>query len=93
MTNELKRLLDGVTDVNEIAKIVSNYTKRQSRKRALGVDRASWMHQVNRGVRKLTKTQMDAVVWEYAIDNNIDFEEWLRKRHPEMFRAPVTKTV
>lgn len=92
MSKELERLLAGKTDPMEIAQIVSNYTKRAAKKHALGMDRAGWMHQLNKGVRKLTKAQMDAAVWEYAIDCNIDFEEWLRKQHPEFFRAVVKKT-
>lgn len=91
MNNELKKLLEGKTDVNEIARVVAEYTKRTSRKRSTQAERREWLHGIINHARKMTPEQMTAVVWEYAMyEAGSAFAAWLGRYHKELFQ-PVVK--
>lgn len=87
MNKELAYLLKGKTDPMEIAKTVSAYTKRSAKKRTIAEERREWFHNIIGNVRKVAPGQIDALVYEYCMDNDGQwtFSAWLHNRYPVLF--------
>lgn len=92
MNKELAALLKGKVDPVEIAKIVSAYTKRTARKRNVAEERRVWFHNIIGNVRKVPAGQVEALVYEYAMENDCSwtFSAWLHNRYPTLFE-PVKR--
>ena len=87
MNKDLAKLLEGKSDPMEIAKIVSAYTKRSARKRNVAEERRIWFHNIIGNVRKVPAGQVEALVYEFAMENDCvwTFSQWLRNRYPTLF--------
>jgi len=87
MNKELAALLKGKVDPVEVAKIVSAYTKRTARKRNIAEERRIWFHNIIGNVRKVPAGQVEALVYEFAMENDCvwTFSQWLRNRYPTLF--------
>lgn len=92
MNKDLAKLLEGKSDPVEVAKIVSAYTKRTARKRNVAEERRIWFHNIIGNVRKVSASQVEALVYEYCMDNDCSwtFSEWLHNRYPTLFE-PVKR--
>ena len=87
MNKELSSLLKGKSDPIEIARIVSAYTKRTARKRNVAEERRVWFHGIIGNVRKVPQSQVEALVYEFAMENDCvwTFSQWLHNRYPTLF--------
>ncbi len=87
MNKDLAVLLKGKTDVDEIARIVASYTKRSARKRSVAEERREWFQGIIGNVRKVPQSQVEALVYEYAMENDCSwtFSAWLHNRYPALF--------
>ena len=92
MNKELESLLKGKSDPMEIARIVSSYTKRCARRRNVAEERRTWFHNIIGNARKVSPGQIEALVYEFAMDNDCSwtFSEWLHNRYPTLFE-PVKR--
>lgn len=87
MNKDLAVLLKGKTDVDEIARIVASYTKRSARKRSVAEERREWFQGIIGDVRKVPSVQVEALVYEYCMDNDgqWSFSAWLHNWYPVLF--------
>lgn len=87
MNKDLAKLLEGKSDPVEVAKIVSAYTKRSARRRNVAEERRAWFHNIIGNVRKVPAGQVEALVFEFAMENDCvwTFSQWLRNRYPTLF--------
>ena len=89
VSRELAALLAGKTDPMEIAKTVSRFRGKQTRKRNVETERRKLFREIiNNETRELSMKQMDSIVWEYAMASvNLTFSAWLTLKHPELFKV------
>ena len=88
VNKELQALISGKTDPIEIAAIVSKYQFKQVKKRNVAAERRRYVESIIGDGKKVSMTQLDGIVWEYAMSNTMmSFAAWLGSEHPEMFAS------
>lgn len=73
-------------DADEMAKAITAYYADKNRKKTVEDARREIRNKCFVGCKKLTKTQQEALLYEFLNDNHAYVNnQWLQRKHPELF--------
>lgn len=80
--DELLKQIQGKSP-EEQAKMVSNYMSDKRRKQTIEETRKTIREQIFNGCKKLSKSQQEAILYEYMGQNTSYIRNWIKTKHPE----------